>query len=151
MSKIFDGLLNVYAFAWVLITRSAFGMYACVALMALMLGLFVISVSEQLRLAKKARKTPPPAITDPQPPLKNPMKDEDYEAIIANHRQNAEGFENPPPVTAVYQPPEEGALQEENRADGWLHVFVWRAGNWEKSHRISPGGVKSAIRPEKAK
>lgn len=135
MSKIFDGLLNVYAFAWVLITRSAFGMYACVALMALMLGLFVISFAEQLRLSKKA-KEPLPEVVEEAP------------VVVEEEKPNPKPRRIELPTysddvgIAEYAPPAEGTLREENREDGWRHVFVWRAGNWEKSHRISPGGVK---------
>lgn len=139
--KLFDFLLNVYALAWVLITRTAAGMYTCVALAALTLGLFVISLAEELRLAKKAKEPLPEAVEE-APIIVDEKEDEDYETILANHRQNAERFEEPPPVTAVYQPPAEGTLREENREDGWRHVFVWSAGEWAKSHRISPGGVK---------
>lgn len=131
MSKIFDGLLNVYAFAWVLITRSAFGMYACVALMALMLGLFVISLSVELRLAKKA-KEPLPEVIDELPVEREKPKPKPRRMELPAYREEV--------VVAEYAPPAEGALREENREDGWRHVFVWRAGEWAKSHRISPGG-----------
>lgn len=134
MSKIFDGLLNVYAFAWVLITRSAFGMYACVALMALMLGLFVISFAEQLRLAKKKKESPPAVFEELPKSEVEEEKPKPKPKRIYPHYDDVEVVE--------YKQPAEGSLREENREDGWLHVFVWRAGNWEKTHRISPEGVK---------
>lgn len=56
-------------------------------------------------------------------------------------RQNAFIYPHYDDVEVVeYRQPAEGTLREENREDGWLHVFVWQAGNWKKSHRISPGG-----------
>lgn len=105
MSKIFDGLLNIYAFAWVLITRSAFGMYACVALMALMLGLFVISVSEQLRIASQKKEAPPAVFevmpeTESEEEMPKPKPNRIYP-----HYDDVEVVE--------YRQPDEGSLREE--------------------------------------
>lgn len=134
MSKIFDGLLNVYAFAWFLITRSAFGMYACVALMALMLGLFVISFSEQLRLAKKKKEAPPVVFEELPKTEVEEEKPKTKPKRIYPHYDDVEVVE--------YRQSAEGSLREELRDGGWKHVFAFRNGVWVKSHRISPGGVR---------
>lgn len=96
----------------------------------------------------KERESPPAVVEEIESsPIQEHEEDPDYETIIAKHRQKAEGYVSVP-IVAEYRPPAEGSLREEMRKGGWKHVFAYKSGKREKSHRISPGGQECLFTPQ---